>query len=175
MPIKNKATMTHCRLTKEDLQENDGPFWKWMHDDFLRLSRHDNIYPIQKRVIRGIELCEDQGPNNFLTVIPTSGGKSAIFQAPILYKAIIKVNNRISIVITPLQALMQEQVEIVISRVDDSFKNKVDFIHSGRTAEDIGKIKERIKKKEAENDRRRKEEQEADQTDGEEETDVTCD
>lgn len=143
-----KTTKDHCRLTKIDLQDNEGPFWKWMHDDFLHLSPHDNIYPIQKKVIRGIELCEDQGSNNFLTVIPTSGGKSAIFQAPILYKAIKKGNNRISLVITPLQALMQEQVEIVVNRVDDSFKNKVDYIHSGRTAEDIWRIKERIKKKE---------------------------
>ena len=45
---------------------------------------------------------------NTMVIIPTGGGKSVIFQGPILYRA--SQNHRLSIVITPLIALMSDHV-----------------------------------------------------------------
>lgn len=48
-----------------------------------------------------------------LTVLPTGYGKSVLFQGPALYKAIEQKSNALNIVISPLQALMVDQVESV--------------------------------------------------------------
>ena len=44
-----------------------------------------------------------------LVSLPTGGGKSLLFQAPALYRS--AYTNRLSIVVTPLKALMQDQVQ----------------------------------------------------------------
>lgn len=142
----NLTCSLHSHISPSELNYDSGDFWKWMHDDFLHLDSTKHIYPIQKQIIESIELDTGEEPRNYLTIIPTSGGKSAIFQAPILYKAVKKDNKRISFVISPLQALMKEQVDKIIG-ADNSLKGRVDYIHSGRTGDEINSIIEKIKNK----------------------------
>ena len=99
--------------------------------------------PPQEEAIRNI-FCRYVGDyRNFLTIIPTGGGKSLIFQGPLLYKATKKGSKKMSIVITPLQALMRDQVEELRNRRDE-FKEKVAFIDSNTPIDEQRRIKRLI-------------------------------
>ena len=63
--------------------------------------------------------------NDFIISIPTGGGKSILFQGPALYNSMF--SNRLSIVITPLKALMEDQIN---GLVDKGFALNVDFLNS---------------------------------------------
>lgn len=76
----------------------------------------EKLYDIQQDAIS--KQIRYTGSNNtFLTVLPTGKGKSVIFQGPLLYKAIKTGSNKLSIVITPLQALMKNQVEDLLKKL----------------------------------------------------------
>ncbi|MCB9046711.1 MAG: RecQ family ATP-dependent DNA helicase [Chitinophagales bacterium] len=61
---------------------------------------YDHFRPLQKEIINSVLQGEDT-----LALLPTGGGKSICYQLPSL------IHNGITLVITPLIALMQEQVE----------------------------------------------------------------
>jgi len=145
--IQNETHKGFIRIAPCELNDDCGVFWLWMRDKYLHLNKKEDIRPIQKEVIKGIELRDVKKPNNFLTIIPTGGGKSAIFQAPILYKAIVKKSTRLSLVITPLQALMKDQVNNIVKK-DSLYKTKVDYLHAGRTEDEYRNIIKRIRSKE---------------------------
>lgn len=65
---------------------------------------------------------------DLLVSLPTGGGKSLLFQAPALYKS--SYTNRLSIVITPLKALMEDQVKELWRK---GFINNVEYINSDRS------------------------------------------
>ena len=65
---------------------------------------------------------------NYLVSMPTGGGKSVLFQGPALYNA--SYTNRLSIVITPLKALMQDQVKELAEK---GFCTNVDYLNGDRT------------------------------------------
>lgn len=85
---------------------------------------------------------------NFLTVIPTGGGKSVIFQGPLLYDAIKNNCKKLSIVITPLQALMQDQVDEIVNKNKNIYNGRVAYIHSGVSAAKQIEVIKAIKHKE---------------------------
>jgi hypothetical protein len=70
------------------------------------------------------------GNNNLLVSLPTGGGKSLLFQAPALYKSAF--TNRLTIVITPLKALMDDQVKKLWSL---GFYGGVDYINQDKSDE----------------------------------------
>lgn len=79
---------------------------------------------------------------DYLISIPTGGGKSILFQGPALYRSAF--NNRLSIVITPLKALMEDQV----NKLHDpslGFYTNVDYLNSDKTLSEVQQIYRKIK------------------------------
>jgi cold shock CspA family protein len=67
---------------------------------------------------------------DMLVSLPTGGGKSLLFQAPALYRS--AYTNRLSVVVTPLKALMEDQVEKLW---DLGFYSSVEFINQDKQDE----------------------------------------
>lgn len=72
--------------------------------------------------------------------MPTGGGKSILFQGPAISRAMI--TRRLSLVITPLRALMQDQVEELWKR---GFVNNVDYLSGDRLYPETQNIYRRIR------------------------------
>lgn len=71
--------------------------------------------------------------------IPTGGGKSVLFQGPALYQSMR--TNRLSIVITPLKALMEDQI---IALRERGFTPNVEYLNSDRSYFETRQIYRRI-------------------------------
>ena len=76
---------------------------------------------------------------NYLISIPTGGGKSVLFQGPALYNA--SYNNHLSLVVTPLKALMQDQVRELSEK---GFYTNVDYLNGDRTYQEVRSIYRKI-------------------------------
>lgn len=72
--------------------------------------------------------------------IPTGGGKSILFQGPAISRAML--TRKLSLVITPLRALMQDQVEELWKR---GFINNVDYLSSDRLYPEVQNIYRKIR------------------------------
>ena len=80
--------------------------------------------------------------NDCLVSIPTGGGKSILFQGPALYYSAF--TNKLSIVITPLKALMEDQVsELHNPRL--GFYTNVDYLNSDRSQGEVQQIYRQVK------------------------------
>jgi hypothetical protein len=71
-----------------------------------------------------------EGKENQLITLPTGEGKSVLFQGPALFKSAF--TNRLTIVVTPLKALMEDQVNALWNK---GFFGSVDYINSDRSSE----------------------------------------
>lgn len=76
---------------------------------------------------------------NYLISIPTGGGKSVLFQGPALYNA--SYSNHLSLVVTPLKALMQDQVRELAEK---GFYTNVDYLNGDRTYQETRSIYRKI-------------------------------
>lgn len=76
---------------------------------------------------------------NCVVSIPTGGGKSVLFQGPALCRAI--TSNKMTLVVTPLRALMQDQVEELQSK---GFISNVDYLSGDRMFAETLQIYRRI-------------------------------
>lgn len=90
---------------------------------------------IQKQVLPEILSKKE----NYLVSIPTGGGKSVLFQGPALYNA--SYSNRLSLVVTPLKALMQDQVRELAEK---GFYTNVDYLNGDRTYQETKSIYRKI-------------------------------
>lgn len=72
--------------------------------------------------------------------MPTGEGKSVCFQGPALYRA--SITKRLSLVITPLRALMQDQVEDLQKR---GFATNVDYLSGDRQRPEVENIYRKIR------------------------------
>ena len=72
--------------------------------------------------------------------MPTGGGKSILFQGPAISRAMM--TRRLTLVITPLRALMQDQVEELWKR---GFVNNVDYLSGDRLYPETQNIYRRIR------------------------------
>ena len=75
-----------------------------------------------------------------LVSMPTGEGKSVCFQGPALYRA--SITNKLSLVITPLRALMQDQVEDLHKR---GFATNVDYLSGDRQRPEVENIYRKIR------------------------------
>jgi hypothetical protein len=103
----------------------------WKYDEAKRI--------ISKVFIGGHPFYDEQIPylnsileakENLLVSLPTGGGKSVLFQGPALYRS--SLTNKLTIVVTPLKALMEDQV---IELQELGFWNSVDYINGDRSLE----------------------------------------
>ena len=76
---------------------------------------------------------------NYLVSLPTGGGKSVLFQGPALYNS--AYTNKLSIVVTPLKALMQDQVKELGEK---GFISNVDYLNGDRSYQEIKSIYRKI-------------------------------
>lgn len=72
--------------------------------------------------------------------IPTGGGKSVLFQGPAIFRA--GYTHKLTLVITPLRALMQDQVEELQAK---GFLMSVDYLNGDRMFAEVQQIYRRIK------------------------------
>ena len=80
--------------------------------------------------------------NDCLISIPTGGGKSILFQGPALYYSAF--TNKLSVVVTPLKALMEDQVsELHNPRL--GFYTNVDYLNSDRSHGEVLQIYRKVK------------------------------
>lgn len=76
---------------------------------------------------------------NYLVSLPTGGGKSVLFQGPALYNS--AYTNKLSIVVTPLKALMQDQVKELGEK---GFISNVDYLNGDRSYQEVRSIYRKI-------------------------------
>lgn len=91
--------------------------------------------PVQKEVLPQILSRKE----NYLVSLPTGGGKSVLFQGPALYNA--AYTNRLTIVVTPLKALMQDQVKELGEK---GFITNVDYLNGDRSYQEVRSIYRKI-------------------------------
>lgn len=72
--------------------------------------------------------------------MPTGGGKSVLFQGPALYRAMF--SRKLTLVVTPLRALMQDQVEELQKK---GFVTNVDYLSGDRMMPEVCQIYSRIR------------------------------
>lgn len=78
--------------------------------------------------------------NDCVISLPTGGGKSVVFQAPAIYRSMF--THRLTLVVSPLRALMQDQVDDLHSK---GFVTNVDYLSGDRMAVETQSIYRRIK------------------------------
>lgn len=72
--------------------------------------------------------------------MPTGGGKSVLFQGPAIYRAMF--SRKLTLVVTPLRALMQDQVEELQKK---GFTTNVDYLSGDRLIPEVKQIYNRIR------------------------------
>lgn len=77
---------------------------------------------------------------NCIVSMPTGEGKSVCFQGPALYRA--SITKKLSLVITPLRALMQDQVEELHKK---GFATNVDYLSGGRQRPEVESIYRKLR------------------------------
>lgn len=101
----------------------------WGYDSFREINVYRNLYAgkdtmmvsqgeIIENVVRQAEAAQDnpRGMSNILLTAPTGSGKSILFQVPAIYLA--EQHDLVTIVISPLVALMNDQVENLESKYE---------------------------------------------------------
>lgn len=91
--------------------------------------------PIQAEIIPHIL----KRKGNYLVSLPTGGGKSVLFQGPALYNS--AYTNKLSIVVTPLKALMLDQVQELGKK---GFISNVDYLNGDRSYPEVKSIYRKI-------------------------------
>ncbi|WP_224994313.1 RecQ family ATP-dependent DNA helicase [Cesiribacter sp. SM1] len=80
------------------------------YEGFRKFSEKEHV-PLQQEVVEAALRGE-----SLLAVFPTGGGKSLSFQLPAIMKGV--ANRGLTVVISPLQALMKDQVDVLRNRFD---------------------------------------------------------
>lgn len=122
------------KTSQEEIRKEDIP-------DLLDKARKTFIgdsqwYDYQKPILN--EMMERNA--DYLVTLPTGGGKSVLFQVPTITRS-VNFTKRLSLVVTPLKALMQDQVEALH---DKGFTTNVDYLSGDKTQQEKQDIYRRI-------------------------------
>lgn len=90
---------------------------------------------IQKEILPKILKKE----KNYFISMPTGGGKSVLFQGPALYNSVY--THKLSVVVTPLKALMQDQVKELSKK---GFITTIDYLNGDRSLLEVQSIYKKI-------------------------------
>ncbi|MGN0236281.1 MAG: DEAD/DEAH box helicase [Paludibacteraceae bacterium] len=99
------------------------------------LSHNNDWYDYQRDILPIIL----QKQSDCIVSIPTGGGKSVLFQGPAIYRA--AYSHKLSLVVTPLRALMQDQVEELYHK---GFYTNVDYLSGDKIYAEIQQVYRRI-------------------------------
>ena len=125
------------RFFKDLSSANDIPnaydAMEYVRPHFIRSNNwHDYQIPLLEHMM--------ERRNDCIISLPTGGGKSVVFQAPAIYRSMF--TRRLTLVISPLRALMQDQVEDLHAK---GFVTNVDYLSGDRLPVEIQSIYRRIK------------------------------
>lgn len=110
----NNCFKENCEYCLNKLDIKKSLFNYFGYNDFRRFdSDADTDEPLQEKVVKvGLK------GESFLTIFPTGGGKSLTFQLPALILG--DACKALSVVISPLQSLMKDQVDVLKLRFDNT-------------------------------------------------------
>lgn len=97
-----------CRYCQQHLSAQAGLKRYFGYPGFRKFTEEE-VVPLQKQVVEAALSDE-----SLLAIFPTGGGKSLSFQLPALMKG--AANRSLTVVISPLQALMKDQVDVLRKR-----------------------------------------------------------
>lgn len=100
----------HCQYCYHNLDPRKALKRFFKYDDFRRFTTDEEI-SMQEKVVRSA-----LNNQSLLAIFPTGGGKSLTFQLPALM--IGEANRALSVVISPLQSLMKDQVDVLLKRFE---------------------------------------------------------
>lgn len=126
--FRGPADLSNLPLNLEDAQDI-------LRYIFLDISKGQQWYDYQTLHLEHIL----PGEKDLLISLPTGAGKSLLFQGPCLFRS--GFTNRLSLVITPLRALMEDQVSALWER---GFISNVEYISGDRSAVEMSDIYRRI-------------------------------
>jgi ATP-dependent DNA helicase RecQ len=102
----------NCLYCSKNLNIKSSLYNFFTYNDFRRFES-DEGEPLQEKVVKsGIK------GESFLTIFPTGGGKSLTFQLPALIHG--EACRSLTVVISPLQSLMKDQVDVLKKRFDNT-------------------------------------------------------
>lgn len=100
----------HCSYCNQHLSPVVGLRRYFGYEGFRKFSDNEDI-PLQQQVVEAALKGE-----SLVAIFPTGGGKSLAFQLPALMKG--EAGRGLTVVISPLQALMKDQVDVLRTRFD---------------------------------------------------------
>ena len=144
-PLKSNKT---SRLLNNMSIAREAPFSVSSIQDFTEKALLGRGYVLKDWQKTSIEEIVNSEKSVILIKAPTGGGKSIVFQGPSLFHHFNNTTaneKRLSLVITPLRALMADQVA---KYSKPPFKGKVDYINSDTPDVERRRISERIRNRE---------------------------
>lgn len=101
-----------CQYCQEQLSPVAGLRRYFGYPGFRKFSEKEEV-PLQQQVVEAALRGE-----SLVAIFPTGGGKSLTFQLPALMQG--EAGRGLTVVISPLQALMKDQVDVLRSRFDNT-------------------------------------------------------
>ncbi len=152
------ASSCHAKVYKVDLWESNDLYNKALSNSLNYFDDSRTIEEIgtatamdliRKTFIEGFDWKDTQKEilphiiekrGDCIISMPTGEGKSVCFQGPAIFKA--SINRKLSLVVTPLRALMQDQVEKLQKQ---GFTTNVDYLSGDRQRPEVANIYRKIR------------------------------
>lgn len=132
-----EEALSIARIYIKDIQTEDVKFDTFEAMDYIRDIFIDGNPWTETQLSVLPHILEKRG--DCIVSMPTGGGKSVLFQGPAIYRAMY--SRKLTLVVTPLRALMQDQVEELQKK---GFTTNVDYLSGDRMIPEVKLIYNRI-------------------------------